>query len=147
MLNRKGFTLVELMIVVAIIGILAAIAIPNFVTMQYKSKRSEVPTNLKGIKTAEIAYESNYDTFVTAAAYPGTPSKTTQTWTKTASGGFATMGWAPDGDVRGSYAVSTSNTDFTATGLSDVDGDSTQATYLATKSTNANAPTTGADIY
>ena len=68
MLNRKGFTLVELMIVVAIIGILAAIAIPNFVSMQYKSKRSEVPTNLKAIKTAEVAYESNFDVFVTASA-------------------------------------------------------------------------------
>ena len=75
--NRKGFTLVELMIVVAIIGILAAIAIPNFVTMQYKSKRAELPTNLKAIKTAEIAYESNFDVFVSASAYPTSPSKTT----------------------------------------------------------------------
>ena len=147
MLNRKGFTLVELMIVVAIIGILAAIAIPNFVTMQYKTKRSEVPTNLKAIKTAEIAYESNFDVFVTATAYPSAPSKTTQTWTKSASGGFATLGWAPDGEVRGSYSVSTTSQNFTAMGTSDVDGDGTAATFQATKSTNANAPTTGPDVY
>ena len=147
MLNRKGFTLVELMIVVAIIGILAAIAIPNFVSMQYKSKRSEVPTNLKAIKTAEIAYESNFDVFVTAAAYPSAPTKTTQVWVKGSSGGFATLGWTPDGAVRGSYAVATTTTDFTATGLADVDGDGTQATYVATKSNNANAPTTGPDVY
>lgn len=147
MFNRKGFTLVELMIVVAIIGILAAIAIPNFVTMQYKSKRGEVPMNLKGIKTAELAYESNFDVFVAASAYPATPSKTTQQWVKTSSGGFITIGWAPDGNVRGSYAVATSSQDFTATGTSDVDGDNTKATYQATKSTNPNAPTTGPDVY
>ena len=147
MLNRKGFTLVELMIVVAIIGILAAIAIPNFVTMQYKSKRSEVPMNIKGIKTAEISYESNFDVFVTASAYPSAPTKTVTAWVKTASGGFQTMGWSPDGDVRGSYAVSTTSTDFTATGLSDVDGDGTQATYTASKSNNPNSPATGPDVY
>ena len=145
--NRKGFTLVELMIVVAIIGILAAIAIPNFVTMQYKSKRAEVPTNLKAIKTAEIAYESNFDTFVSAAAYPASPSKTTQQWIKASAGGFTTIGWAPDGEVRGSYAVTVTNTDFNATGLSDVDGDSSVATYTCTKSTNPNSPTTNPDIY
>ena len=147
MLNRKGFTLVELMIVVAIIGILAAIAIPNFVTMQYKSKRSEVPMNIKGIKTAEISYESNFDVFVNCTAYPGSPTKTVTQWVPGSSGGFSTMGWSPDGDVRGSYAVSTSTTDFTATGLSDVDGDGTSATYQATKSTNPNAPTTAPDVY
>ena len=147
MLNRKGFTLVELMIVVAIIGILAAIAIPNFVSMQYKSKRSEVPTNLKAIKTAEVAYESNFDVFVTASAYPSSPTKTVQQWVKASSGGFATLGWTPDGAVRGSYAVATTSTDFTATGLADVDGDGTQATYTATKSNNPNAPTTGPDVY
>ena len=54
--SKKGFTLIELMIVVAIIGILAAIAIPNFLRFQAKSKQSEAKTNLGGIFTAEIAY-------------------------------------------------------------------------------------------
>ena len=63
--NTKGFTLIELMIVVAIIGILAAIAIPNFLKFQAKSKQSEAKTNLKGIYTAETGFfgENNrYDT-------------------------------------------------------------------------------------
>lgn len=54
--SQKGFTLIELMIVVAIIGILAAIAIPNFLQYQAKSKQSEAKTNLGGIYTSEIAY-------------------------------------------------------------------------------------------
>ena len=64
--NKKGFTLIELMIVVAIIGILAAIAIPNFLKFQAKSKQSEAKTNLKAIYTAETGYfgENNvYNTF------------------------------------------------------------------------------------
>jgi prepilin-type N-terminal cleavage/methylation domain-containing protein len=147
MFNRKGFTLVELMIVVAIIGILASIAIPNFISMQYKTKRSEIPSNLKAIKTAQIAYESDFDTYVTCAAYPSSPTKTVQAWVDSSSGGFKTIGWKPDGSVRGSYGVSTSSTDFTATGLSDVDGDSAYATYVATKTSNANAPKSSADVY
>lgn len=49
--RNRGFTLIELMIVVAIIGILAAIAIPNFIRFQARARQSEVTTNLKSLFT------------------------------------------------------------------------------------------------
>ena len=56
MKNKKGFTLIELMIVVAIIGILAAIAIPDFLKFQAKAKQSEAKTNLGAIFTCQVSY-------------------------------------------------------------------------------------------
>jgi len=73
--NKKGFTLIELMIVVAIIGILAAIAIPNFLKFQAKSKQSEAKTNLKAGFTAETSYFGENNTY----------------------GDFATVNWEPIG--------------------------------------------------
>ncbi len=63
-LSQKGFTLIELMIVVAIIGILAVIAVPNFQKFQARAKQSEAKTNLKGIYTAKVANFQAADTYI-----------------------------------------------------------------------------------
>ncbi len=68
--KQEGFTLIELMIVVAIIGILAAIAIPNFLQYQMKSRQSEAKTNLQAIKTSEVSWQGERGCFLVAGQWP-----------------------------------------------------------------------------
>lgn len=72
--SSKGFTLIELMIVVAIIGILAAIAIPNFLQYQMKSRQSEAKTNLQAIKTSEVSFQAERGCYVGIAVEVGQPA-------------------------------------------------------------------------
>ena len=71
--NQKGFTLIELMIVVAIIGILAAIAIPNFIRYQLRSKTAEARTNIGGIKTNQESFRTSEDNYGDVAIQPQFP--------------------------------------------------------------------------
>lgn len=105
-MRARGFTLIELMIVVAMIGILAAIAIPSFQNYQLTSKRSEAFANLSGLSKSQRSYFAEYGVFVAVASEPfGTtgvlPNANKRTWAGVMT--FDQVGWAPEGDVFFDY--------------------------------------------
>ena len=77
--NNKGFSLIELMIVVAIIGILASVAIPNFQSFIRRSKQAEAKSNLSTIYSAQRAFHGEWQFF---------------------HGHFEDLGFRPEGDLR-----------------------------------------------
>lgn len=150
--NKKGFTLIELMIVVAIIGILAAIAIPNFLTFRLKAKTSEAKSNLGAIRTVEEAYKAEEDEYYpnggTIALYPGgVPATTKKTWTPSATP-FSALGFEPAGQVYYAYGISAcAATTFQADAYGDLDGDSVFAHYSATQAGSDIAQETAKNVY
>jgi type IV pilus assembly protein PilA len=116
--NEKGFTLIELMIVVAIIGILAAIAIPNFMSYQCKAKQSEAKSALGQIRVMQEAYRAEHDTY---------------------GSNLTSIGFSMPGDAKYSYSISgtPSSSAFTAQATtSDLNGETDTWTLSNTGSLN-----------
>ena len=138
-MNKKAFTLIELMIVVAIIGILAAIAVPNFVKFQCRSKQSEAKGNLKALYVSQEAFRAESDRYGAVPAIAATTSGVPSTV-------INEIGFAPKGQkLRYTYTGSASNsTSFDATAdaaigsiADDVDQWTISQTNNLTNTTNA----------
>jgi len=128
--TSAGFTLIELMIVVAIIGILAAIAIPNFMAYQAKARQTEAKTNLGAISTSAIAYFAANNTYAAptfvALGYAVSGTNRYYLWWQVdsiagASSGCTNNAVAPTGDA----APAAGATGFTSSARGNVDTDDT----------------------
>ena len=139
--NQNGFTLVELMIVVAIIGILASIAIPSFLTYQARSRRAESYSNLAAIAQSQKSLQATTNGFHDSGnAFPdptltpqGALGTHTMSWDALSEAAFAELGWAPEGNVYYAYMTHVccaSELCFTASAYGDVDGNGTPAAVM-----------------
>jgi prepilin-type N-terminal cleavage/methylation domain-containing protein len=140
--DRKGFTLVELMIVVAIIGILAAIAIPSFLNFRLKAKASEAKSNLGAIRTTEVAYYAEWSMWVGNQTYTPTGDRRGNgnkvDWAVDVTR-FSILGFAPEGKVFFDYNLE--GTDwptggFTSTAQGDLDGNNATSNFTISSDTS-----------
>ncbi len=137
--DTQGFTLIELMIAMAIIGTIASIALPLLSRLQQRSRAVEGKANLAAIHTAEKAYMAEFSRYV---AFASTPQATgviglaglgneKAPWLPCPNPvgadapGHCILGWQPDGPTYYNYAVSLSpaRNSFSAAAESDIDAD------------------------
>lgn len=127
-MKREGFSLIELMVVVAIIAFLAMIAVPNFNRFLAKAKRAEAYMNLSSIYAAEKAYYAEHGTYSDLLCGEGSigwkpEGKTYYTYGFMGADGknnfIGTLG-ASGSLLQGSHA---GKTGFVAVAAGDIDGD------------------------
>lgn len=106
MLNKKGFSLVELMIVVVIMGILIAVAIPLYGAITTNANNKTCDSNIKTIKSNAAAYKTNYNASVASLADVASMFDDTQ---------IPECPMSDDGNHTNDYEISKANTEGAVT--------------------------------
>ena len=123
----NGFTLIELMVAVAIIGILAATAVTSFQLYQWRSRRTEAYGNVGAIAKLEQSYFSEFNVYTGSGGLSWPANGFSKTpWTAAARAAFSALGFEPEGTVYYDYAVNVGcpgATCFTASAYGDADSD------------------------
>lgn len=134
--SSAGFTLVEVMIVVALIGVLASVAVPSFIAYQAKSRRSEAYSNLRAIASSQSSFYATKGVYYgTGLSWPdpagyGGLGAHRMTWDAPSESAYSQLGWSPEGQVYYSYETNTPEVPgsgctcslcFSATAFGDVD--------------------------
>ncbi len=121
-------------------------AAENFNEMQKRAKRSECPSNLDAIRTAEKAYHAEWDVFTSAGRHPRpVPTKDAVAWAE-GNPAFYALGWTPPGEVRGVYWVEATEDAFKGYCVLDVDGDGVESRYEVNRAEKASMVTSN-DVY
>lgn len=133
-LNNRGFTLIELMTVVSFIGILSAIAIPNYLRIRLVAKTAEAKANLGAIRTCEEAYKIEDEVYMACNPCPDSIPNgklTKVAFTGAGKNDFDIIGFEPIGDVWYQYSVTSTDllTIFLAIAEGDLDGDGNHGEY------------------
>ena len=135
-MNKKGFSLIELMIVVAIIAIAAMLVIPNFKIFMGKTKRTEAYTNLKAIYTGQKVYQTEHGKYSEALAGTDGVGWKPDSYKGPGTGANYTYGLSSHGTEGVNYLTGKLNTShthlsrahadekgFVAVAAGDIDGD------------------------
>ena len=125
--DRSGFTIIELMLTVGIVGLLATLAIPTMMRFQLKAKAAEGRVNIAAIREAEETYFAEWGVYASAVpVLPLTIGPNRAPWVLTASDahGFNDIGWSPEGSLYFQYGAKASGgLGYTIEARSDIDGD------------------------
>lgn len=124
-MKNGAFTLIEILIVIAIISVLMSLAVPQYRKYQWKAKSTEVKVILSAIASMQEAYSSEKGVFLTSNWNPGGASSKKRSWNK--SGNLENIVFSVKGGVFCDYAVAKGDYSRNPEGASPEDGE-TEAT-------------------